>query len=154
MVLAFIANCTYALESDRQAKVVVQAPLGCVSKLKLNQTECKNGLTIEQGSMLIKSRYGLIQHSKEGVVSVLMKGDQVYMEQLMDDQELMVIKANEINYQKAEEKVYLKGHVSIVSSIGVTTGEDIEFDLKTQEINAQGEDNSQQFKIVIDQKND
>ena len=143
----------FALEADRKAKIVVQGP-GCVSKLKLNQTECKKGLTIEQGSMLIKATYGIIYHQDKGVQRVEMKGDQVYMEQMMDDGDKMVIKANEMDYAKVENKVYLKGLVSITSSIGVTTGEEIEFDLLSQEITAVGEDAEQQFRMEIEQNND
>jgi len=142
-----------ALDSDRKAKIIIEGP-GCVSKLKLNQTECKKGLKIIQGSMLIRSTYGMINHKEKGIENVLMKGDQVYMEQLMDDQDKMVIKANEVDYRKDAEKVFLKGNVSITSSIGVTTGEEIEFNLITQEITAVGEEATQQFRMEIDQNND
>ncbi len=76
------------------------------------------------------------------------------MEQLMENNDKMVIKADEIDYLKAEDKVFLTGNVSITSAIGVTTGEAIEFDLQTQEITAAGEDTGQQFKMVIDQNDD
>ncbi len=153
LVLLLIAGHSVALESDRKAKIIIQGP-GCVSSLKSNQTECKKGLTIEQGSMLIKSSYGLIHHQDKTVQKVVMTGNQVYMEQMMDDNSKMVIKADEIDYRKKEEKVYLKGHVSINNAIGLTTGEEIEFDLKTQEITALGEDSKQQFRMEIDQDND
>jgi len=142
-----------ALESDRKAKIIIEGP-GCVSKLKLDQTECKKGLKIVQGSMIIKATYGMIQHKNKGIENVLMKGNQVYMEQMIDDQDKMIIKANEVDYRKSEEKVYLKGQVSITSSIGVTTGEEIEFNLLTQEITALGENTTQQFRMEIDQNND
>lgn len=152
-VLILLSASVFALESDRKAKIIIEGP-GCVSKLKLDQTECKKGLKIVQGSMIIKSTYGMIHHKDKGIENILMKGDQVYMEQMMDDQDKMVIKANEVDYRKAEEKVYLKGNVSITSSIGVTTGEEIEFNLLTQEITALGEDTTQQFRMEIDQDND
>ena len=142
-----------ALDSDRNAKIVIQGP-NCVSKLKEYQTECKKGLTIEQGSLLIKSTYGLIHHQDNDIQKVLMEGDQVYMEQMMEDQTKMVIQANQIDYRKAEDKVILKGQVNIKSAIGVTTGEHMEFNLKTQEINALGDAANQQFKMEIDQKDD
>jgi lipopolysaccharide export system protein LptA len=142
-----------ALDSDRTAKIVIQGP-GCVSKLKLNQTECQKGLTIEQGSLLIKSAYGLIHHADKGISRVEMKGRQVYMEQLMEDNDKMVIKADEVDYHKAKDKVYLTGNVSITSAIGVTTGEAIEFDLATQEITAAGNETTQQFRMEIDQNDD
>lgn len=153
LALLFFAGYSEALESDRNAKIIIQGP-GCVLKAKINQTECQKGLTIEQGSMLIKSTYGLIHHHDKGVQNVLMKGNQVYMEQMMDDNTKMVIKANEIDYKKKEEKVYLKGNVHITSSLGVTTGEEIEFDLKSQEIKAIGEESTEQFRMEIDPEND
>lgn len=152
LALLLFSTGLWALDSDRKAKIVIQGP-GCVTKLKDNQTECKKGLTIEQGSLLIKSTYGMINHKDKGIESVLMKGDQVYMEQMMEDQDKMVIMANQIDYRKDAEKVYLLGNVSIKSSIGVTTGENIEFDLKTQEIISAGDDNKQ-FRMEIDQKDD
>lgn len=153
LVLLLSTGVSLALESDRQAKIIIEGP-GCVSSLKENQTECKKGLTIEQGSMLIKSTYGLIFHQDKSVQNVLMRGDQVYMEQMMDDNTKMVILANEIDYQKQTEKVHLKGNVRITSAIGVTTGEEIEFNLQTQEITALGEAQSEQFRMEIDQNND
>lgn len=141
-----------ALDSDRTAKIVIEGP-GCLTKLKDNQTECSKGLKIVQGSLLIESTYGLINHKDQGIGNVLMKGQQVYMEQMMEDGDKMVIKADEMDYRKSEEKVYLAGNVSIKSSIGITTGENIEFDLKTQEIISSGE-GDQQFRMEIDQNND
>ena len=148
----FAPNAGWALDSDRTAKIVIQGP-GCITQLKKNQTECLKGLTIEQGSLLIRSTYGLIKHEDKSIGSVLMRGKQVYMEQLLEDQDKMVIKANEIDYQKAAEKVFLSGDVSISSSIGVTTGESLEFDLKTQEIISAGE-SPQPFRMEIDQQDD
>ncbi|TDR18439.1 LptA/OstA family protein [Marinicella litoralis] len=153
LVMVLMSGAVFALTSDRKAKIVIEGP-GCVSKLKLDQTECKKGLKIVQGSMIIKSTYGMIHHKNKGVENILMKGDQVYMEQMMDDKDKMVIRANEVDYRKADEKVYLKGNVSITSSIGVTTGEEIEFNLLTQEITAKGEEATQQFRMEIDQNND
>ncbi|MFC3193567.1 LptA/OstA family protein [Marinicella sediminis] len=153
LMLTVFSLPAVGLDTDRSAKIVIQGP-GCVSKLKLNQTECQKGLTIEQGSLLIRSSYGLIHHQGKGVTRVEMKGQQVYMEQLMENNDKMVIKADEIDYLKAEDKVFLTGNVSITSAIGVTTGEAIEFDLQTQEITAAGEDTGQQFKMVIDQNDD
>ncbi len=151
--LSLLSGTVFALDSDRSAKIVIEGP-GCVSKLKLDQTECKKGLKIVQGSMVIKSTYGLIHHKNKGVQNVIMKGDQVYMEQMMDDQDKMIILANEVDYRKAEEKVFLKGNVSIKSAIGTTTGEEIEFNLLTQEITALGTESAQQFRMEIDQEND
>lgn len=150
-VLFISTNC-WALDADRTKKIIVEGP-GCITKLKNNQTECAKGLTIEQGSLKIKSSYGLINHKDKGIDNVLMKGQQVYMEQMMDDGDKMVVMANEMDYRKADEKVYLSGNVSIKSSIGLTTGENIEFDLKTQEIVSSG-DGDEQFRMEIDQKND
>ena len=152
LVFCAMTTTSWALDSDRTAKIVIQGP-GCKTKMKENLTECLKGLTIEQGSLLIKSTYGLIKHKDKGLGSVLMKGDQVYMEQLMEDGDKMVIKANEIDYQKAAEKVFLSGNVSISSSIGMTTGENLEFNLKTQEIISTGE-SQQPFRMEIDQKDD
>jgi len=147
-----VPTTSWALDSDRTAKIIIQGP-GCTTQLKKNQTECLKGLTIEQGSLLIKSTYGLIKHQDKSIGSVFMKGKQVYMEQLLEDGDKMVVKANEIDYQKAAEKVYLSGQVSISSSIGVTTGERLEFDLKTQEIISAG-DSPQPFRMEIDQQDD
>lgn len=152
-IMLIVTGSSWSLDSDREEKVIIEGP-GCVTKLKSNQTECLKGLSIKQGSLLIKSTYGLINHKNKGIENVLMKGDQVYLEQLLEDQDKMIIMANQIDYKKAAEKVYLVGNVSITSSIGVTTGENIEFDLKTQEITTAGDDSKQQFRMEIDQKDD
>ena len=150
-LLAITPTC-WALESDRIAKLIFEGE-GCTTKMKVNQTECLKRIRIEQGTLLIKAEYGLVTHQKQGINNVLLKGHQAYMEQMMEDNDKLVIKANEIDYQKAAEIVYLSGNVSITSSIGVTTGEDLEFNLKTQEMISTSKSH-QPFRMEIDQKDD
>lgn len=153
-VLLFFSNQCMALDSDRDAKIVIEGPAGsCKLQLKQNTTECTNGLTIKQGTLFIKSAYALINHQDKGIDNVLMKGQPVYMEQMGEDGDKMTVEAKQMDYKKKSEKVFLSGNVNIKSSLGVTTGENIEFDLITQEIISSG-DGEQQFRMEIDQKND
>jgi len=153
IALCLMAPVSWALDSDRTAKIIIKGGPDCRTKMKENTTECIAGLTIEQGSLLIKSTYGLINYKDKGLNSVLMRGTQVYMEQMMEGGDKMVLKADEIDYQKAADKAFLSGNVSITSSIGVTTGEKLEFNLQTQEIISTGE-SKLPFRMEIDQKND
>ncbi|GGF90500.1 hypothetical protein GCM10011365_09510 [Marinicella pacifica] len=142
----------FALESDRQQKITLSGD-GCISKLNLGQTECPKGMLIRQGSLKIESDYGLITHEGKLIATVKMTGSPVTMEQQMDDGSRMVIRANQIDFDYQSEIAFLKGDVRIENNIGVSTGEAMEFNLKTQEVKAVGE-NNQQFRLEIDPNND
>src|SRR5690554_6852568 len=124
-----------ALESDRQQKITLSGD-GCISKLNLGQTECPKGMVIRQGSLKIKSDYGLIIHEDTQIASVKMTGSPVTMEQQMDDGTLMTIRANQIDFDYQAEIAFLQDDVRIENNIGISTGEAMEFNLKTQEVKA------------------
>ncbi|MCF6300101.1 MAG: lipopolysaccharide transport periplasmic protein LptA [Proteobacteria bacterium] len=152
--LLLFASQSMALESDRLQKIVLDGP-GCTIKLKLQQTLCEDGLTIKQGTMLIKSSHAIIHHKDNSISKMIMKGKPVYFEQLVKVGEAkMVVTANNMDYRKEIDKIFMKGDVKIVSSIGITTGEEIEFDIIKQEIIAVGEEQKQQFHMVIEPDND
>lgn len=147
--LAFLlASPALALESDRQQKVTLDGG-GCVTNYKNNSTECPNGITITQGSMVIKAKYGLINHENKGIQSVKMTGEPAHFEQKMDSGELMVIKAQAMDYIKEDEKIYLNGSVVITSELGVTRGETMEINLLTQEISSVSDDPEERFFMEI-----
>jgi len=149
LIISFSVN---ALESDRQQKITLDGE-GCISKLTIGQTECPNGMVIRQGSLKIESDYGLITHKDNQIATVKMTGSPVHMQQQMDDGTLMTIQANQIDFDYQVETAFLKGDVRIENNIGISTGEAMEFNLKTQEVKAVGEQN-QQFRLVIDPNND
>jgi len=153
LILALFSGGALALDSDREANIVIEGP-GCVTNFKSQQTECQKGLSITQGSLLIQSAYGLIHHQSKQVSNVLMKGQPVYMEQMLESGDKMIIKAEQVDYKKDQDKVFLDGDVSIQSGIGLTTGQSMIFDLNTQEITSNGDEEDQPFQMVIDQNND
>ncbi len=143
----------WAIKSDQQQKITVDGG-GCVMRPQDNNTECPNGIVIKQGTMVIRGAYGLIYHEKKGVQKIKMSGSPVHFEQTMDSGDLLVIKAKQMDYIKADEKIYLKGDVNIVSEIGLTKGEEMEIDLLTQEISSVSEDPDHRFYMEIEPSND
>ncbi len=152
-ILLFTTSAAWALDSDRKQKITLDGG-GCVLRQKQQQTECPKGLTVKQGSMIIKAQYGLIGHQNKGVNSINMTGSPVRFEQKMESGELMVILAKKMDYIKAEEKIYLKGDVEITSDMGVTRGQEMEINLLTQEISSVSDDPDQQFHMEIVPDND
>ena len=151
--LLLFVTASWALESDRKQKIILDGG-GCIQRAKLGQTECPKGLVIKQGSMTIKAKYGLIDHKNKGVQSIKMTGAPAHFEQKMESGELMVILANQMDYVKKDEKIYLKGDVKITSDMGVTTGQEMEINLLTQEISSLSENPDQQFHMEIVPDND
>lgn len=149
LIAGFSVN---ALESDRRQKITLEGN-GCISKLNIGQTECPKGMVIRQGSLKIESDYGLIIHQDKQIATVKMTGSPVRMQQQMDDGTQMTVRANQIDFDYQAETAYLKGDVRIENNIGISTGEAMEFNLKTQEVKAVGEQN-QQFRLEIDPAND
>ena len=141
-----------ALESDRQQKITLKGD-GCISKLNIGQTECPKGMVIQQGSLKIESDYGLIIFEDNEIATVEMTGVPVHMQQQMDDGTLMTVEARQIDFDYQAETAFLKGDVRIKNNIGISTGNAMEFNLKTQEYKAVGE-NNEQFMLEIDPNND
>ncbi len=149
LLLWLVWSPAQALESDRKQKITLDGG-GCILRTKDNNTECPNGLTIKQGTMVIKGDYGLIHHKDRGIESVKMTGKPAHFEQKMDSGELMVIKANQMDYVKADEKIYLNGAVQVSSDMGVSRGEAMEINLLTQEISSLTDDPDQRFYMEIE----
>lgn len=149
LLLMAVCHPVAALESDRKQKITLDGG-GCVLRTKDNHTECPKGLIIKQGTMVIKGDYGLIHHKDKGIESVKMTGQPAHFEQKMDSGELMVIKANQMDYIKADEKIYLKGAVKVTSDMGVSRGESMEINLLTQEISSLTDDPNQRFFMEIE----
>ena len=61
--------------------------------------------------------------------------------------------ASQIDFDYQAETAFLKGNVRIENNIGISTGNAMEFNLKTQEYRAVGE-NNEQFMLEIDPNND
>ncbi len=139
-----------ALESDRKQKIVLDGP-SCKLQLKEQITVCNAGLTIRQGTLLIKSGKATIHHRDNQIDRIEMSGSPVYFEQQISAEDgAMEITAQRMDYRRAEDKIFMRGDVKIISSVGVTRGETMEFDLLTQEVTAGGESGGQQFHMVID----
>ena len=141
-----------AVDSDRQQKITLAGD-GCISKLNIGQTECPNGMVIQQGSLKIESDYGLIIHEDKQIASVKMTGSPVQMQQQMDDGSRMTVRARQIDFDYQAETAFLQGDVRIENNMGISTGEAMVFNLVTQEIKAVGEQN-RQFRLEIDPNND
>ena len=148
--LLLYSSTSWALESDRKAPIKVDGPT-CISKMKENKTICDQGVTITQGSLLIRSAYATIFHKDSQIERIEMTGAPVYFEQQVKDQnDKMVIKSKYMDYRMQEDKVFLKGDVSVTSTMGLTQAQEMEIDLESQEILAGGKEAGQQFHMTID----
>ena len=149
-VLLMFSVQARALESDRKEPIKVDGPT-CISKIKENKTICDQGVTITQGTLLIRSAHATIFHKDSQIERIEMTGSPVYFEQLVkDEKDKMVIKSKYMDYRMQQDKVFLKGDVSVTSTMGLTQAEEMQIDLQTQEILAGGQEEGKQFHMTID----
>lgn len=142
-----------ALETDRNQKLTLEGE-PCTSNQSQGLTECEN-LIIRQGTMKITADFGSIKHQQQGIKEINMRGRPVYFEQDLESGKKMTIVAQQINYHKKTEIVRLQKAVKIVGDLGIITGEDITFNLLTQELSSQSnnDQNSQKFHMEIPPEN-
>lgn len=144
-----------ALETDRNQKLILEGE-PCTSNQSQGITECEN-LSIRQGTMKITAAFGNIKHQQQGIEQIEMRGEPVYFEQDLESGKQMTIVAQQINYDKKTETVRLQRQVRIVGDLGIITGEDITYNLLTQEMSTQAdsEHKPQKFHMeIIPEDND
>ncbi len=141
---AFIANCALALPSDQQATITVEA-----DRAQLNE---KTGITTYQGSVIIKQGTLLIEadqvtiYSNQGQASkIICTGKPAhYQQQPKPEDGLVNAYGNTIEYHLDAKTITLIKNASLEQQGSTLKGDHINYDLKTELVEARGNTNNQQ----------
>ena len=145
-----------ALDSDKQADFVLEGDnfknLPAIND-GVTQIKYWGNVSIEQGTLKIKSSDAMIYSGNEGIVKVILTGAPVKMEQMIDAKFGKIdVKADKIDYLIKDEMLLMQGDVTINSKIqGEMSGEKITMNLKTKEIRGVKDENKR-VKLIIKPK--
>lgn len=147
----------FALDSDKEADFLLEGDnFKNLPVVEDGMTQIKywGNISIQQGTLKIKSDEAIIFNTKEGISKVHLTGTPVTMEQFVDVEfgKIEVV-ANDIDFRVTEDLLYMTGDVTIKSKIqGEMHGEKITMNLKTKEIKGEKSEN-QRVKLIIKSKN-
>jgi lipopolysaccharide transport protein LptA len=145
-----------ALDSDKEADFLLEGdnfknlP---VVKDGLTQIKYWGNISIQQGTLKIKSDEAMIFNSNEGVSKVHLTGNPVTMEQIIDVEFGKIdVVAKDIDFRVTDDLLIMTGDVRIKSKVqGEMRGEKITMNLKTKEIKGEKSQN-QRVKLIIKSK--
>jgi lipopolysaccharide transport protein LptA len=155
-LLMIVSLNVMALDSDKQADFILEGDnLKNLPAVNDGVTQIKfwGNVSIEQGTLKIKSSDALVFNDNQGIIKVVLTGAPVRMEQMIDAKFGKIdVKANRIDYLIKEDMLLMQGSVTINSKIqGEMSGEKITMNLKTKEIRGVKDENKR-VKLVIKPK--
>jgi len=158
LVLLVFSKTLLALDSDKDADFLLEGDnFKNLPVVENNLTQIKywGNISIQQGTLKIKSDEAIIFNDKGGVAKVHLTGSPVKMEQIVDVEFGKIdIVAKDIDFRVNEDLLIMTGNVVIKSKIqGEMRGEKITMNLKTKEIKGEKSDN-QRVKLIIKSKKD
>lgn len=154
----FFCGQIMALDSDKQADFLLDGDnfknLPVVED-GLTKIKFWGNVSIQQGTLKIKSDEAIVFNNEEGVSKVHLTGAPVTMEQIVDIEFGKInIVANDIDFRVADDLLIMTGDVMIKSRIqGEMRGEKITMNLKTKEIKGEKSEN-QRVRFIIKSKKD
>ena len=157
MILFMVNLSCFALESDKQADFVLEGdnfknlP---VVKDGITQIKYWGNVSIEQGTLKIKSDSAIIFNGKNGITKVVLTGTPVKMQQFIDVEFGKIdVKASTIDFMVQDDLLLMNGNVVIKSKVqGEMSGEKISMNLKTKEIKGVKSENKR-VKLIIKPRN-
>ena len=148
-----MSQAVYALDSDKNAEFVLDGDnfinlpevISGITKIKF-----WGNVSIQQGTLKIKSEEAVVFSGKDGVSKVVLTGAPVTMEQIIDAEFGKInVKANKIDFMLEKDLLLMSGDVVIKSKIqGEMRGEKITMNLKTKEIKGVKSENKR-VKLII-----
>jgi len=153
LLLVFQIYTVMSLESDKTADFVLEGDnFKNLPEVNAGVTKIKywGNVSIEQGSLKIKSDDAVVYNGENGIVKVILTGRPVKMEQIIDAEFGKInIKARKLDFMVQDDLLLLTGDVVIKSKIqGEMSGEKITMNLKTKEIKGVKSENKR-VKLII-----
>lgn len=146
-----------ALKTDKEADFILDGDnLKNLPMVKDGETQVKfwGNVSIDQGTLKIKANEAIVFNDKDGILKVVLTGNQVRMEQFIDVQYGKInVKANRIDFMIKDDLLLMTGSVVIKSKVqGEMHGEKITMNLKTKEISGVKSENTRVRLIIKSNK--
>ena len=138
------ASAVYALPSDRQATITVEADHAQIND-KTGITEYKGTVVIRQGTMLIRADQVTIYSTDGQASKIICIGEPAHYQQQPNLEDgLVKAQASTIEYYLDRDVITLIKNASLEQQNSTLKGDHINYDIKAELVEARGSDNSQQ----------
>lgn len=148
MSLAALSFSAYALEADRQQAVSIQSDSAEVDELT-GQSLLSGNVVIKQGSIIITANEVIAKRDGEELVSIHSTGKPAqYQQRLQAGGDILTAQASTIEYDFEKNVIRLRKQASITQGDSTISGEEINFDLVNESMQAKG-DNSGKTRVEM-----
>ena len=140
LVFAIIATLpAFARDSDRNQPMDIESDHQ-EGTLDGNSVNTLSGnVIIKQGTLDIRAAKADIHQTSGEVVRAVLTGSQAVLKQQMEDGSPMTAKADRIDYNMSTDVVVLTGNYTVTTPRGSTSGQRLNYDLKTGRIESGGQ---------------
>jgi lipopolysaccharide export system protein LptA len=139
LVLLTVAGTVSARSTDRNQPMDINSNASDCSSLGANASCTLTGnVTIDQGSLHVKSAKAVIQQANGNPSRALLSGG-VTLQQDMDDGDRIDASAANVDYDMKNETMVFTGNVVIKQSRGSINGERVVYNLKSGQLQSGGE---------------
>ena len=149
LVLAPFASPGYALQSDRQQPLEINAD-STDGTLGDGKAELRGNVLIRQGSLLISADVAQVEKVEGRVRQVILTGEPVHLEQEIEQQGRVQATARRIEYRVATGLVTLTGSADVQHPQYRVSGDVLNYDLNVQHFQGSGEQENGRIRIELD----
>lgn len=139
LALATAPVAADARSSDRNQEMVIESGATDYSLDDRRPTVLSGGVTINQGTLDIRSNRAEITQRGSEPVRVVLSGAPVKLNQQLDDGTPMSATAGKVDYDLTTEIVVFIGNVTIQQPRGSLSGERVVYNMRTGQVQSGGE---------------
>ena len=137
LLLAGMASTAYAIKSDVEAPVQIEADAAVFDKMA-GKASYDGNVSIRQGTLEILAAHIEINAPNNEIVSIVATGSPVSLKQKMDNGKLASGKAREMQYLGKEKRLILNGDAELLQDQDRFTSNHIEYLTDTGQLKAGG----------------
>lgn len=138
-LLVVLPASVLARSTDREADLEVDAT-GLDTILTDNGETKLTGVTITQGTMLIKAADATVSRANGEIERIVLEGNPATLQQENDNGQLMRARARRIDHNPVTEVIVLTGAVEVDQGQDTLRGERLTYDTKSGRLKADGGD--------------
>lgn len=150
ILASFIFSPAFALESDTRQPIDVLSNKQTLD-LENNQAIFSENVLMTQGSIKINAAKVVINRPKEKQKSETLDayGSPVTFQQTLDDGKVVEGKGNHVHYDISRERIVLEEQASLRQAKSHIEGREITYDVKKQQLNANGSGQKRVRTVLI-----
>ncbi len=149
--LMMTATSSHAKSADREENAVIDGGYYRINP-ETGADEFSNGFNLVQGTLNISSDEATIYRSEEGLTRIVLIGNPVTWTEALDDGSMLDARANRIDYDLETENVVMTKNVRVQKGLQEITGDDVRYNLKTQQLEGGSKEEGSRIRMVIKPK--